>query len=88
MKIYKYTDGARAKHLRNRAVAVFSNRDKSGEVIIEFAKTDGKETFHIPCAKNIIVKDKIQITGICITEEAAIGLYACLHHYLTKVAEN
>jgi len=85
ISIQKYKDGVSVKHVKNRKVTVFKNK-KANNVVIEFSKADGeKEEFNIPCAVNYIVKNKVQVTGIAISHLALLGLYACLHDYITRV---
>jgi len=88
VSIQQFKDGVKVKHVKNRTVSLFKNKAQEG-VVIEFAKADGrKEDFEKPCAVNYIVKNKVQVTGVPISYEAALGLYACLHDYFTRVEPN
>ena len=84
--ITRYKDGSRVKHLANRSVVVATNKNKIGGVIIELRRADlPKEEV----GKNPILyktmKGKIELTGMCISREAAFALYIQLNDYFTRV---
>ena len=60
MNVYKYKDGAKAKHFKNRSVSVSKYCKENNITTIQFAKADGnKDDFLKPCAENIVIKNRV-----------------------------
>ena len=77
-RVTKYINSIVVKHTKNRSVSVTAFND---DVLVRFRKTN----ITSPASVNIIIKNKIQETGLKMTKEAALGLYVCLHDYFNRI---
>lgn len=78
IKVKRYANGVVAK-LRNRTVAIFPQEDN--DFIFEFKKVTNDLQPH---AYHSVIKDKIVVTSIRLTEEATQALFIALSEYMRR----
>lgn len=81
IKVVEYANATLMK-LKNRRVNIMSADNK--EIIIELKILSEKETANTPRALHKTLKDKIVITGIKVSEEAATSIMYGIQQELKK----
>lgn len=82
MELTNFANATRVK-LKNRRVMVVS-LPKTDDIQIEFKTIVKKEDANTPHAVHRNFKDKIVLTGVRISLEAAVSLYYCLQNEFAK----
>jgi len=80
MEITIYKNCTKSK-IKNRRIGVFTKDDG---ILIELKQLSELELVNEPRAVHSNIKDKIVITGVKISREAAIALLNCLYYELKK----
>lgn len=84
----QFANGCKIDHLPDRSITVLKSSKKEG-VIIEMRRADPDPKFQgvAPSIFRVETKDgkNIEVTGVLITNEAAMALWLCLSDYFKRV---
>lgn len=83
-KSHAFINGLSLKLGKNRRVLLAKNTEET--CIIQFYNIpENKEHLKTPASINKVLKNKVQLTGIQISNEAAEALFTCLHDYFSRI---